>query len=93
MDSLEEYKGKKVCLVDPNSTSGYLYPKAALANAGVNVETDTKVTLTGGQDASVIAVNTGQCEAGFAADSMVDTLLPQKGTIKQGTSRSSGSPT
>jgi len=82
--TLRDFKGKQVCFVDPNSTSGYLYPRAALTKANIGAEKDVEEVLAGGQDASVIGVANGQCDAGFANNTMVDTLMPEKGIIKKG---------
>lgn len=82
--NLAGFKGKKVCFVDPNSTSGFLYPHAALLDAGVNPDTDITPVMTGGHDASVLGVASGQCDVGFAEDVMVDTLLIQRGQLKPG---------
>ncbi|NMO49989.1 phosphate/phosphite/phosphonate ABC transporter substrate-binding protein [Actinoplanes sp. TBRC 11911] len=82
---LAQFKGHTVCMVDPDSTSGYLYPTAGLTQAGVNTQKDIKIVFAGGHDSSGIAVAKGkQCQAGFAYDSMVDTLLPQRHLIKPG---------
>lgn len=82
--SIADFKGKKVCFVDPNSTSGYLYPTAELLQAGINPTTDIQPVFAGGHDASVLEVASGRCDAGFAEDSMVDTTLIQKGQLKPG---------
>ncbi|RKT83166.1 phosphonate transport system substrate-binding protein [Saccharopolyspora antimicrobica] len=84
---IEEFGGKQVCFVDPNSTSGYLYPKAALRTAGVDVERDVRPVMAGGHDASALAVQSRQCDAGFAYDTMVDKLLPEKGNLQPGALR------
>jgi phosphonate transport system substrate-binding protein len=84
INSIADYKGKKVCFVDPNSTSGFLYPSAALLNAGIDPDKDITPVMTGGHDASALAVLHGQCDAGFAEDSMIDTTLPAKGQLKPG---------
>lgn len=81
---LAGFKGKKVCFVDPNSTSGHLYPSAALIEAGLNPERDVTPVMAGGHDASVLAVATGQCDAGFAEDVMVDKVLIEKGQLRPG---------
>ncbi|MFB6838438.1 phosphate/phosphite/phosphonate ABC transporter substrate-binding protein [Streptomyces sp. NPDC056361] len=80
---LAGYQGKKVCFVDPTSTSGYLYPVAGLSKAGVT-EKDIKPVMAGGHDASALAVLSGQCEAGFAYDAMVDKLLVERKHMKAG---------
>ncbi|GGJ62395.1 phosphate/phosphite/phosphonate ABC transporter substrate-binding protein [Streptomyces brasiliensis] len=83
INSLADYKGKKICFVDENSTSGYLYPRAALKKAGLEDGDYTKV-MAGGHDASVLAVASGQCDAGFATDDMVNRQLIEQGKIKKG---------
>ncbi|WP_406630681.1 phosphate/phosphite/phosphonate ABC transporter substrate-binding protein [Amycolatopsis sp. WGS_07] len=81
---LAGFKGKKVCFVDPNSTSGYLYPKAGLIDAGVDPQSGVSPVMAGGHDASALAVASGQCDAGFAYDAIVDTALINKGQLKPG---------
>ncbi|MFE5912177.1 phosphate/phosphite/phosphonate ABC transporter substrate-binding protein [Streptomyces wedmorensis] len=80
---LAGYKGKKVCFVDPTSTSGYLYPVAGLSEAGVK-EKEVKPVMAGGHDASALAVLSGQCDVGFAYDAMVDKLLVERKHMKPG---------
>jgi phosphonate transport system substrate-binding protein len=70
-------KGKKVCFVDPSSTSGYLFPTYNLLKAGVNPKTDITPVFAGTHDASAQKVADGtECDAGFAEDSVADN---QKG--------------
>jgi len=82
INSLNDFKGKTVCFVDPASTSGYLYPSAGLLGVGLNPEKDVKPTFAGGHDAAAISVANGTCEAGFAFDTMVTSQLITKGDIK-----------
>lgn len=82
--SLADFRGKTVCFVDPASTSGYLYPSAGLLEASIDPVKDVTPVFAGGHDASVLAVASGQCEAGFAYDTMVDEVLVKKGQIKPG---------
>lgn len=82
--SLEDFAGRTVCFVDPASTSGFLYPSAGLLEAGIDPEEDVQPTFAGGHDASAIAVASGDCEAGFAFDSMVDETLIEQGAIAEG---------
>ncbi|MBL7495016.1 phosphate/phosphite/phosphonate ABC transporter substrate-binding protein [Frankia sp. CNm7] len=88
---IDDFKGKKTCFVDPGSTSGFLYPSAGLIEAKViasGSEADLAAGLTptfaGAHDASVLGVKNGDCEVGFAEDSMVDTTLIEKGDLKEG---------
>lgn len=63
--ALQDLKGKRFAFVDPNSTSGGIYPKVMLANAGINPERDFKnVVYAGGHDAVLLAVLSGRVEAG-----------------------------
>lgn len=81
---LAGFAGKKVCFVDPGSTSGFLYPSAGLLELGIDPKSDVTPVFAGGHDASVISVNNGDCEAGFAFDAMVDSILIGAGDIKEG---------
>lgn len=89
--SIEDFQGKNVCFVDPGSTSGFLYPSFGLIEAGVitsgnekALEEGIKPVFAGGHDASALSVAAGDCEAGFAMQSMVEETLPESGEIKDG---------
>jgi phosphonate transport system substrate-binding protein len=81
---LAGYAGRTVCFVDPNSTSGFLYPSAGLIEASVDPKNGVNQVFAGGHDASVLAVASGQCDAGFAEDSMVDHTLVDSGQLQPG---------
>lgn len=71
--SIADMKGKKICFVDPSSTSGYLFPSYNLIEAGIDVESDITPVFAGKHDVSVQKVGEGvECEAGFAEDSEVE---------------------
>ncbi|MBT1605966.1 MULTISPECIES: phosphate/phosphite/phosphonate ABC transporter substrate-binding protein [Curtobacterium] len=73
IDSLKDFAGKKVCFVDPSSTSGYLFPSYNLLKAGVDPKTDVTPVFAGKHDVSVQKVAAGtECDAGFAEDSEVE---------------------
>lgn len=82
--SLADFAGKKVCFVDPNSTSGFLYPTAGLLEAGIDPKTGIQPVFAGGHDSSVLEVKAGRCDAGFAYDTMVDKQLIEKGELAPG---------
>ncbi|MCJ0702404.1 phosphate/phosphite/phosphonate ABC transporter substrate-binding protein [Frigoribacterium faeni] len=70
--SIADMKGKKVCFVDPSSTSGYLFPSYALLEAGIDPEKDITPVFAGKHDVSVQKTGEGsECDAGFAEDSEV----------------------
>ncbi|MBF6250339.1 phosphate/phosphite/phosphonate ABC transporter substrate-binding protein [Nocardia farcinica] len=91
IESLADFAGKKVCFVDPSSTSGFLYPTAGLIEQKViasGAEADLSKGLTpiyaGGHDASALSIAAGDCDAGFAFDTMVDKTLVEKGDLAPG---------
>lgn len=84
INGLKDFAGKKVCFVDPGSTSGFLYPSAGLLAEGIDPNKGVQGLFAGGHDASAISVANGGCEAGFAFDTMVDKQLIDKGDLKRG---------
>jgi phosphonate transport system substrate-binding protein len=80
--TLADFRGKRICFVDPNSTSGYLYPRAALHTLGIEPGTETKQIFEGQDDAVVLAVANRQCDAGFAFDRMVNRELIEDGLLR-----------
>lgn len=82
--SLKDFKGKKVCFVDPASTSGYLFPSAGLEQNDLDPDKDVQKVMAGGHDLSVMSVKSGKCDVGFASDTMVDTTMPDAGKLKKG---------
>lgn len=91
VNELADFAGKDTCFVDPGSTSGFLYPSSGLITEGVTTsgkESDVSAALNpiyaGGHDASALAVKNGDCEVGFAMQSMVEQTLPGKGELNEG---------
>ncbi|WP_435093844.1 phosphate/phosphite/phosphonate ABC transporter substrate-binding protein [Clavibacter michiganensis] len=80
-------KGKTVCFVDPNSTSGFLFGLYQLQKAGLDVTStgsdangnpqfaDFTPYFAGAHDKSAQAVASGQCDVGFAEDSIVEPAV------------------
>ncbi len=68
---LADLEGKSIAWVDPNSASGYTFPRAALIQAGINPDNFfSKQTFAGAHDAAVLAVLNGSVDAAavFAND-------------------------
>lgn len=84
VNDIKDFAGKKVCFVDPGSTSGYLYPIQGLLVNNIDPETGVTPVFAGGHDASVLSVKNGDCDAGFAFDAMVDSNLIEAGQIEEG---------
>jgi phosphonate transport system substrate-binding protein len=81
--SLKDLAGKTFAFVDPSSTSGHLFPKAALIKAGYDPDRYfSRVIFSGGHDASVIAVQNGKVDAAAVADALFDTAL-KRGALKK----------
>ncbi|WP_240759778.1 phosphate/phosphite/phosphonate ABC transporter substrate-binding protein, partial [Phytoactinopolyspora endophytica] len=91
VDQLADFAGRDICFVDPGSTSGFLYPAAGLIEAGV-IESATEEAVTsglspvyaGGHDASALAIKNGDCDAGFAFDTMVEKTMIESGDLAEG---------
>ena len=65
--SLKQLKGRTFAFVDPTSTSGAIFPKAMLLDAGIHPSRDFKhVIYAGGHDAVVLSVFYGRVAAGAA---------------------------
>lgn len=80
----QDLAGRSVCFVDPASTSGFLFPSAALLEVGLDPNegsTDITPIFAGGHDASVLAIKDGTCDAGFAYDTMVTQQMIGNGDI------------
>lgn len=70
---LEDLRGKQIAWVDPSSSSGHIFPKAALIEAGIDPEQFfARQTFAGGHDAVLLAVINGRIDAGatFANDTL-----------------------
>ena len=64
MKSLADVKGHSLGYVDYNSTSGYLYPRAALRKQGIDPDTFFgKTSFAGGHTQAVMALANGQFDA------------------------------
>jgi phosphonate transport system substrate-binding protein len=63
--SLEDLKGKVMCWVDPNSTSGYIIPRIMLMANGIDPDADFAQTIEAGSHPNVVTqVYNGDCDAG-----------------------------
>jgi phosphonate transport system substrate-binding protein len=63
---LEDFRGKSLCLVDPNSTSGNNVPLYAMSKANIDPEKFfSRVTNAGSHENAVMAVQQGTCDVAF----------------------------
>ncbi len=84
---LEDFKGKNLCLVDPNSTSGSNVPLYSMAKMNVEPEKFfAKVTNAGSHENAVMAVQQGTCDIAFnwwnSADDSNLTRMANKKMVK-----------
>jgi phosphonate transport system substrate-binding protein len=65
--TLQDLKGKVMCWVDPNSTSGYIIPRIMLKANGIDPDTDFAQTVeSGSHNNSITAVYNGDCDVGVS---------------------------
>ncbi len=82
--SLADLKGKVMCWVDPNSTSGYIIPRIMLAANGVDPDKDFAQTVEAGSHPNVItAVYNGDCDAGASYDDARDSVEEDLPDVKE----------
>ncbi|MBN8944181.1 MAG: phosphonate ABC transporter substrate-binding protein [Rhizobiales bacterium] len=64
---IEDLRGKNLCLVDPNSTSGNNVPRFALSKLGITNPDQffARVVYAGSHENAVTAVQQGTCDAAF----------------------------
>src|SRR5262245_52367383 len=64
--TIQDLKGKNLCLVDPNSTSGNNVPRFAMHKMGIEPDRFfAKVVYAGSHENAVIALGQGTCDAAF----------------------------
>lgn len=64
--SLQDFKGRNLCLVDPNSTSGNNVPRFAMDKMGIDPDKFFgKVVYAGTHENAVTAVGQGTCDLAF----------------------------
>lgn len=68
IQTLQDLKGKSVAFGDALSASGNLYPKAALKEAGIDLDEDIRSLMLSSQSAVVTSVLTGKVDAGAIYD-------------------------
>lgn len=79
--TLADLRGRTFAFVDPSSTSGHLFPKAAMLRAGLKPDTELRAIFAGSHDASVIAVQNGKVDAAAVADGLLDAAIA-RGMVK-----------
>lgn len=88
-NKLEDLKGKNLCLVDPNSTSGNNVPRFAMSKMGIP-DPDKffgKVVYAGSHENAITGVLQGTCDAAFnwwnSEDDSNFSRMVKKGMVKK----------
>lgn len=83
--SVMDLKGKSFAFVDPASTSGHLFPRAAMLKMGIADPASffSQVVFAGAHDAVQLAVLNRKVEAGASNDRVLDNLI-KRGALKPG---------
>lgn len=82
---IQDLKGKTVCFSDPASGVGYFWPAYSMFQAGINpnpVESQDYTAIFSGTFPQVaVAVENGDCDAGFLLDAIYDSVLPRSDLV------------
>ncbi len=88
IQKMSDLKGRKFSFVDPNSASGYLFPRYAMKKADIDDQKDIRGIFAGGHDKSLLLVITGEAAAGAISSNIYKSdkcksLLHQHGLSEQ----------
>ncbi len=86
--TLQDFRGKNLCLVDPNSASGNNVPLYSFSKMNLNPEQFfARVTNAGSHENAVMAVQQGTCDVAFnwwnSDDDSNLTRMANKGMVKK----------
>jgi eukaryotic-like serine/threonine-protein kinase len=93
IETLQDLRGKVFCYIGPNSSSGYLYPRAVFRKHGMDPDKSFKATrFSGDHLAALHAVESGACDAaavfaGIFFEAEKHNISAQKYTILATTPR------
>jgi len=74
---LEVMRGESIAFVDPNSTSGFLFPAVQLMDLGIDPERGISSLFVGGHDAAVLSVYAGDTRFGVSYDDARNIVCSQ----------------
>ena len=75
--NLEVMRDQSVAFVDPNSTSGFLFPAVQLRDLGIDHQRDLNSLFVGGHDAAALAVYGGDTRFGVSYDDARNMICGQ----------------
>jgi len=71
IETIEDLRSRAMAYADPNSASGYLFPRGELRLAGIEDDYFSRVGFAGGHEQGVIAVLNGQYDAAATWSSLL----------------------
>ena len=74
---LSQVRDQTVAFVDPNSTSGFLFPAVQLREMGIDTKADVNGLFVGGHDAAVLAVYAGDTRFGVSYEDARNMICDQ----------------
>lgn len=74
---LESMRGQSIAFVDPNSTSGFLFPAMQLRRLGIDHERDVSSLFVRGHDAAALAVYAQDARFGVSYDDVREMICNQ----------------
>jgi phosphonate transport system substrate-binding protein len=84
IEELEDVKGKIMCWVDPNSTSGYIIPSIMLQANGIDIDADFAQQVEAGSHNNVVTqVYQGNCDVGATYDDARGTIEDDFPDVKE----------
>ncbi|MDT8439148.1 MAG: phosphate/phosphite/phosphonate ABC transporter substrate-binding protein [Wenzhouxiangellaceae bacterium] len=75
--AIDQVRGDSVAFVDPNSTSGFLFPAVQLLDQGINPNRDLDGIFVRGHDAAALAVYGGDTRFGVSYEDARNMLCEQ----------------
>jgi len=72
---LDDLRGRTIAFTDPASTSGYLFPRFMLNEAGIDPDQEMEPIFAGSGDAVLLAVANGQVDAGANSDLGIEVAI------------------
>lgn len=82
---IEQVRGESVAFVDPNSTSGFLFPAVQLMDHDIEPQEDVNGIFVGGHDAAALAVYAGDTRFGVAYEDVRMMICDQYADIGEKT--------
>jgi len=81
--NVQDIRGQDFTMVDPASTSGYLFPSVMLMEEGIDPKTDIKARFAGNHQNSILAVAKDQVPCGASNNLSLDQAVANGVVMKE----------